>query len=257
MFAVFALVTVVASALTALGGHVAFLIRLRAVHPELWRAYRRIAFSVAHSGLKHRQLASAVHTRIEDGSVRRARRRDLICKVAFATVSLLAALALLTTRVLPLLLTRGTFLYPECRPPCTLRAFSAGMIFRAFSTAFLAVFLASGCVQVTKGRNEQRVIELPSGNPAATLAAAKTICGEVAGDLGAELHQRFPGLTQQQFQGVFLHWNEGTFPKTGHTVFITTGITYQGELPAAKEIADACEAGVRRMVAAKFPTPAR
>ena len=128
---------------------------------------------------------------------------------------------------------------------------------RALLATLLAVFLVSGCVKLTQTRKEQRVIELPAGNPEATLSTAQAICREVSSGLGAELHQRLPQLTQQQFQGVFLNWNEGTFSKTGHSVFITTGINYQGELPVSKEVADVCEATVRRAVAARFSPPAR
>ena len=117
----------------------------------------------------------------------------------------------------------------------------------------LATLFASGCFQVKHSKKDQRIIVLPAADPGATLAAAQTICGEVSGGLSRELHQHFPHLTPQQMQGVFVNANEGTFPKGGNQVFITTGINYQEPLPDAKAIADVCEAVVHDAVEAKFP----
>ena len=126
------------------------------------------------------------------------------------------------------------------------------MLSRTPLILLLAALFASGCFQVKHSKTEQRVVVLPAGNPGATLGAAQTICGEVSGGLGKELQQHFPKLTPPQMQGVFVTANEGTFPKGGHQVFITTGIHYQEPLANAKAIADVCEEVVRDAVETKF-----
>ena len=127
------------------------------------------------------------------------------------------------------------------------------MIPRTAIILLLAAFFVSGCLHIKHFKKDQRIIVLPADDPGATLAAAQTICGEVSGGLPRELHQHFPRLTSQQMQGVFVNASEGTFPKGGNQVFITTGINYQEPLPDAKAIADVCEAVVHDAVEAKFP----
>ena len=122
---------------------------------------------------------------------------------------------------------------------------------------FLSLCIAlvfAGCVQT--GKSERRVVELPTGDSQTTLATAEQICRDlIAGGFGSDVQRKFPALTQQQIQGLFLTWNEGTF-QSGKSVFIMTGINSQGDLPAAKDIADYCKSLVENAVSTKFtPTP--
>ncbi len=128
------------------------------------------------------------------------------------------------------------------------------MFSRALFIPLLIAFLATGCLPIKHFQKDQRVIVLPAGDSGATLEAAKSICQDVSGHLGAELHQRFPKLTEQESKGVFLNWNEGDFSQGGHQIFITTGVNYEGVLPDAKAIADVCESTVQQAVAARFPS---
>ena len=128
------------------------------------------------------------------------------------------------------------------------------MFYRVLPVFLSFALFVSGCLPIKHFQKDQRVVVLPSGDPGATLVAAQAICQDVSRTLGAELHQRFPQLTQQQMQGVFLNPSEGTFSQGGHQVFILTGINYEGSLPDAKAIADVCESTVRTAVAAKFPS---
>lgn len=119
----------------------------------------------------------------------------------------------------------------------------------------IGLFLA-GCVKVTTG--QRRVVELPPGHSQSTLANAETICRElIASGYRADVQRRFPSLSPQQLQGLFLTWNEGNFSRSGHTVFIMCGINYTGSLPQAKEVADYCQSLVANAVAAKFPSNAK
>ena len=127
------------------------------------------------------------------------------------------------------------------------------MLSRTPAILLLAALFAAGCLHSNHSKKDQRVIVLPAADPGATLAAAQAICADVSGGLPRELHQHFPRLTPRQMQGVFVNANQGTVPKGGNQVFITTGITYQEPLPDAKAIADVCEAVVHDAVEAKFP----
>ena len=89
----------------------------------------------------------------------------------------------------------------------------------------------------------------------ATLATAAQIGQSlVASGLGSDVQKRFPNLTQQQMQGVYLTWNSGTFSGT-NSLFFLTGIHYTGSLPEAKAVADYLQSRVKEAVAAKFPPP--
>src|SRR5262249_1840192 len=113
----------------------------------------------------------------------------------------------------------------------------------------LSAFL-SGCIQ--RSSVEQRVVELPGGNPKTSLDTAAQI-GQalVKNGIGADIHKRFPNLTGQQLQGLFLTWNSGNFQGT-QSVFFLTGIRYTGSLTNAKAIADYCEARVKRAIVEKY-----
>src|SRR4051812_10424644 len=93
--------------------------------------------------------------------------------------------------------------------------------------AFCFGLLVSGCVKVSK--TERRVVELPTGQ---SLATAEKICRDlIASGYGADLQRKFPSLTPQQLQGLFLTWNEGMFSQSGHSVFIMCGINFSDPLP--------------------------
>jgi hypothetical protein len=101
VFAVFG-----AGALLALLGHIRFLAVLRRQEPDLWQAYRRLAFTLEPSYWQHPKLVEFVYSRISDPDVRAARRDDLRCKYAFGIASLICALAFLFLRLFPALHTR-------------------------------------------------------------------------------------------------------------------------------------------------------
>jgi hypothetical protein len=94
---------VVAALAPALIAHLAFLRSLAMTQPELWREYRRIAFTLDHTTRKHHRLSREVYPRINAPSVLRARRREIICWRIFAVVLLLGALSFGIRRVLEFL----------------------------------------------------------------------------------------------------------------------------------------------------------
>jgi hypothetical protein len=125
-----------------------------------------------------------------------------------------------------------------------------------FAILLCAAVCLSGCIQHSSV--DQRVVELPMGNPDATLATAAQIGQALfASGMAADIQKQFPSLTQQQLQGTYLTWNAGTFSGT-NSVFFLTGIRYTGSLPEAKAVADYCESRVKQAVAARFPpTPTK
>jgi hypothetical protein len=120
------------------------------------------------------------------------------------------------------------------------------------------IFFVVSCLtlcscSVSQTTNERRVAELPKGVPDATLATAEKICRDlIARGYGADIQRKFPSLTQQQLQGLYLNWNEGVFSQGGKSVFITCGLNYTGSLPEAKEVGDYCESVVKKAVADRF-----
>jgi hypothetical protein len=93
------------------------------------------------------------------------------------------------------------------------------------------------------------------GNTNATLATAAQIGQALAANgFGADVQKKFPSLTQQQLEGVYLTWNAGVFSGT-NSVFFLTGIRYTGTLPDAVAVADYCELRVKQAVEARFATP--
>lgn len=116
--------------------------------------------------------------------------------------------------------------------------------------AALAVWL-TGCGPSV--HTEQRLVALPASDPAATLSRASQIGQALIGaGFFAEVRKRFPELTEEQFQGLFLRWDSG--PVGGQErVFLLTGIRYRGQLPASQAVADVCEAMVKAAVKDAFP----
>ncbi len=113
--------------------------------------------------------------------------------------------------------------------------------------------MLTGCGQ--SSHIEQRVVELPAGNPKTSLDTAGQIGRKLIGaGLGVKIHKKFPSLSDQQLQGLYLTWNEGD-SQGRKGVFFQTGIRYTGALPEAKEIADLCESQVRETIVEKFITP--
>lgn len=120
---------------------------------------------------------------------------------------------------------------------------------------FVALLLLGMAACVERTRVEQRVVELPKGAPETSLATAEQICRELMeAGFAAKVQEGFPSLSPQQLREVFLRWNAGQF-QTGRSVFITTGISYQGELPIAKEVAEYCADLVQAAVDRKFTKP--
>jgi hypothetical protein len=100
---------------------------------------------------------------------------------------------------------------------------------------------------------EQRVVELPPNDPSATIGAAAKIGKDLYdGGLFADVQNHFPSVPPQVFKGLFLRWNAGVFSGKS-SVFFTTGIQYEGDLPEAKEIADYCKSKVKEAVDRQFP----
>jgi hypothetical protein len=122
-----------------------------------------------------------------------------------------------------------------------------------FSILICVSVCLSGCIQ--RSSVAQRVVELPMSDTNATLATAAQI-GQalVASGFGADIQKKFPSLTQQQLQGVYLTWNVGVFSGT-NSVFFLTGIRYTGTLTNADAVADYCQLRVKQSVEAKFATP--
>ena len=90
-------------AVLALVGHIRFLSTLKRREPDLWRSYRRLAFTLEPSYWQHPKLVAAVYSRISDPRVQAARRADLCCKYIFATTSLVIALVFCAVHIIPAL----------------------------------------------------------------------------------------------------------------------------------------------------------
>jgi hypothetical protein len=118
-------------------------------------------------------------------------------------------------------------------------------------TILLSAFL--GLAACSRGpRTEERVVELPAGNAKSTLSTASQIGQSlIGGGFFSAVQQHFPALTDQEFQGVFLSWNQGVIGGR-KTVFLLTGIRYRGQSEQAKAIANLCEAQVRSGVSNYF-----
>ena len=102
MFPVFALLLPVVGGLLALGSHLAFLFRLRAAQPDLFRAYWQIAFRYARTHIQGHLLAQQVFARITDQYALRLHRFDVLCFRLFAGSLVVAALGFALPRLLAL-----------------------------------------------------------------------------------------------------------------------------------------------------------
>ena len=102
MLPVFALLLPVAGGLLALGSHLAFLFRLRAVQPDLFRTYWQIAFRFASTHIRSYLLSQQVFTRITDLRALRLHRFDVICFRLFAGSLVVAVLVFALPRLLAL-----------------------------------------------------------------------------------------------------------------------------------------------------------
>lgn len=92
-------------ALLALVAHIRFLSALRRHEPDLWRSYRRLAFTLEPSYWQYPKIVAAVYSRISDPLVKAARRADLRCKYIFAVTSLLIALVFCAVHIVSALRT--------------------------------------------------------------------------------------------------------------------------------------------------------
>ena len=119
-----------------------------------------------------------------------------------------------------------------------------------FSILICLSVCLSGCIQ--RSSTAQRVVELPMGDTNATFATAAQIGQSlISSGLGPEVQKKFPNLTQQQLQGLYLTWNTGVFSGT-NSVFFLTGIRYTGTLTNADAVADYLQSRVKQAVAVRF-----
>ncbi len=117
----------------------------------------------------------------------------------------------------------------------------------------LAALIFAACIQASK--TERRVVELPKTDPRMSLSTCESIVRDlVAGGLSQRVRDKFPRLTDAQLKGIFMTWNEGQF-QTGRSVFIMTGINYQGDLSQAKDVADFLESEAKKAVESYFAKP--
>jgi hypothetical protein len=124
----------------------------------------------------------------------------------------------------------------------------------SFWTLLCAAACLFGCIQ--KSTVDQRVVELPMGNSNATLATAAQIGqGLIKSGLANDVQKKFPSLSTQQLQGLFLTWNTGNFSGT-NSVFFLTGIRYTGSMSEAKSVANYLQSRIKEAVATNFPPPA-
>lgn len=97
---------------------------------------------------------------------------------------------------------------------------------------------------------EERSLILPGGKSGVTLdevhRGVRVIInnGFVGGVAG-----KFPGLTKEQLDGLFLDFRE----EEGN-IRVVTGIRYGQPLPQAKEVADHCRLLVKNDLQAEFPS---
>jgi hypothetical protein len=114
----------------------------------------------------------------------------------------------------------------------------------------LLTLIFSACLQVNK--TERRVVELPKTDPRTSIATCESIVRDlVAGGLSQRVRDKFPQLTEAQLNGIFMTWNEGQF-QTGKSVFIMTGINYQGDMNQAKDVADFLESEAKKAIESYF-----
>src|SRR5262245_55733153 len=115
---------------------------------------------------------------------------------------------------------------------------------------FSAILLSSACIQTYK--TEQRVVELPKDDPRTSLATCESIVrGLMTGGFTARIKEHFPEMAEPQLRGIFITWNIGQF-NSGKSIFILTGIRYQGEFKEAKEIADFMKDEAQKAVESYF-----
>lgn len=74
----------------------------------------------------------------------------------------------------------------------------------------------------------------------------------IAGGLGNDVQQHFPNVPAKVLQGLYLSANAGLFNGV-KSVYLLTGIKYQGDLPQAKAIADDVGEKVAVAVKQRFP----
>jgi hypothetical protein len=124
---------------------------------------------------------------------------------------------------------------------------------RSLPTILLVTLIFSACIQANK--SERRVVELPKTDPRTSLSTCESIVRDLAaGGLSQRVRDKFPKLTQAQLKGIFMTWNEGQF-QTGKSVFIMTGINYQGDLNQARDVADFLESEAKKAIESYFAKP--
>src|SRR5262245_42729862 len=117
----------------------------------------------------------------------------------------------------------------------------------------LVILVFSACIQTNK--TERRVVELPKTDPRTSLSTCESIVRDLAANgLLQRAHDKFPQLTDAQLRGIFMTWNEGQF-QTGKSVFIMTGINYQGDMNQAQGVADFLKSEAKKAVESYFAKP--
>ncbi len=114
----------------------------------------------------------------------------------------------------------------------------------------LASLVLSGCSRSL--HTEERVVILPA--PFTLSTASQLGQAMIAAGFFTDVQKRYPGLTQQQFEGIYLSWRTRVIRGQERVCYLT-GIRYQGSLPEAKSIAACCESLVQAGLAAQNPLP--
>ncbi|MGE0131258.1 MAG: hypothetical protein AB7U82_24520 [Blastocatellales bacterium] len=118
----------------------------------------------------------------------------------------------------------------------------------------LIALIFSACIQTSK--TERRVVELPKTDPRTSLSTCESIVRDlITSGLSQRVRDKFPQLTDAQLKGIFMTWNEGQF-QAGKSVFIMTGVNYQGDWSQAKDVADFLESEAKKAVESYFAKPA-
>jgi hypothetical protein len=121
----------------------------------------------------------------------------------------------------------------------------------------LVTLIFSACIQDDK--SERRQVELPKTDPRTSLSTCKSIVVSLtANGLPQRLDDKFPKLTYAHRTGIILDCNETLNEaqfQIGKSVFIVTGVIYQGDMNQAKDIADFLESEAKKAVESYFAKP--
>jgi len=134
----------------------------------------------------------------------------------------------------------------------------ATVTIRRLQSTVLVLVLAVAC---TVSYSSQRSVEIPGDSPVAEkLNTAKDIAAQVWNSgIKTRIRERFPELTQEQADGLGLHWNVMTFKSfTGKnreaqtSVVIQCIFSHRGDVKSADQIVQECEKEVKSVLSARF-----